>query len=122
MTIAIQGDWGTGKTSMMNMIQEKLGNKVKSVMFNTWQYSQFNLGDQLPILLINKLVNTLAEDEAAKNSIKDKLKWGAKMVGNIALSYASNCAVSSDFSEFDPDVIDQLLDLKAEFSKIVSQH
>jgi predicted KAP-like P-loop ATPase len=38
MTIAIQGDWGTGKTSMMNMIQEKLDNKVKSVMFNTWQY------------------------------------------------------------------------------------
>jgi uridine kinase len=43
MTIAIQGDWGSGKTSMMNMIQEQLDDRVVSTWFNTWQYSQFNM-------------------------------------------------------------------------------
>lgn len=28
MTIAIQGDWGSGKTSIMNMIREQLGDRV----------------------------------------------------------------------------------------------
>ena len=47
MTISIQGDWGSGKTSMMNMIRQELGESVFSIWFNTWQYSQFNLGDDL---------------------------------------------------------------------------
>lgn len=48
MTIAIQGDWGSGKTSMMNMVREQLGDQVVTTWFNTWQYSQFNMGDTLP--------------------------------------------------------------------------
>ncbi|HEY5466973.1 MAG TPA: P-loop NTPase fold protein, partial [Clostridia bacterium] len=37
MTIAIQGDWGSGKTSMMNMVRESIENQVVPVWFNTWQ-------------------------------------------------------------------------------------
>ena len=28
MTVSIQGNWGSGKTSMMNMIQSELGGKI----------------------------------------------------------------------------------------------
>ena len=52
MTVAVQGDWGSGKTSFMMLIQEALGKKVLPVWFNTWQFSQFNLGDRLPLLLV----------------------------------------------------------------------
>ena len=31
MTISIQGDWGSGKTSMMNMIESELGEKIVSI-------------------------------------------------------------------------------------------
>lgn len=121
MTIAIQGDWGTGKTSMMNLIKGQLGANVKSVMFNTWQYSQFNLGDQLPILLINNLVNSLSQDETVKKDIKDKMKWGAKLMGNLALGYLSGGAVSADFSEFNLDQIEMLINMKESFKKIVNE-
>lgn len=44
MTIAIQGEWGSGKTSMMNQIKANLCEKESlfyPVWLNTWQYSLF---------------------------------------------------------------------------------
>ncbi len=39
MTLAIQGDWGTGKTSIMTMVKSKLQedskDKIECVWFNT---------------------------------------------------------------------------------------
>ena len=65
MTIAIQGDWGSGKTSMMQLIKSKLGVDKKDVFtiwFNTWQYSQFNLGDQLSMSFISKMLKELGDN------------------------------------------------------------
>lgn len=49
MTISIQGDWGSGKTSMMNMIQEKISRDTYIIWFNTWQFSQFELQNELTL-------------------------------------------------------------------------
>ncbi|MBR0213287.1 MAG: hypothetical protein IJL95_01040 [Solobacterium sp.] len=46
MSIAVQGSWGTGKSSFMRMIRDNLDNdtsedlKCVTVLFNTWQYSR----------------------------------------------------------------------------------
>lgn len=43
LTLAIQGRWGAGKTSIMQLVQSRLKkNNVLTVYFNTWQYSQLN--------------------------------------------------------------------------------
>jgi hypothetical protein len=68
MTIAIQGDWGSGKTSMMNMILNDLGDSVASVYFNTWQYSQFNMGDELSISFLGQLIDELQKKSEDKTS------------------------------------------------------
>ncbi len=65
MTIAIQGDWGTGKTSMMEIVKKQLekgdGKKGKYsvIWFNTWQYSQFNMQDDVPVVMLLELLNSL---------------------------------------------------------------
>ena len=56
MTIAIQGTWGAGKTSLMNLIREELGNSVDTIWFNTWQYSQFNMEDELTLTLLTQFL------------------------------------------------------------------
>lgn len=78
MTISIQGEWGSGKTSFINMMREKLKEEkekdkvlVLPEVFNTWQYSQFELGDQLPIVLIGKLIKACGGDN--KDTL-DKVK------------------------------------------------
>ncbi len=40
MTIGIQGDWGSGKTSLMNLIHSELQDKFPTVEVNTWKYAQ----------------------------------------------------------------------------------
>ena len=63
MTIAIQGDWGSGKTSVMEMIKDKIDKEaVHCVWFNTWQFSQFNTVDSLPLALIETIVKELGID------------------------------------------------------------
>lgn len=68
MTIAIQGDWGTGKTSMMNLIKYELtevpsgSEDIHCIWFNTWQFSQLNMADELPLVLLSSIV-----EEVVKN-------------------------------------------------------
>jgi predicted KAP-like P-loop ATPase len=56
VTIGIQGDWGNGKTSLMNLIEELIGKKssenrktrqIWTLWFKAWQFSQFNMDAQL---------------------------------------------------------------------------
>lgn len=57
ITIAIQGDWGSGKTSLMSMIDKELEKDphIQRIWFNTWQYSQFNKSDDLAVSLLSAI-------------------------------------------------------------------
>ena len=57
MTIGIQGDWGSGKTSLMNLVRARLGDeKSLNIWFNTWQYAQFGNEDQLASSMLVNLM------------------------------------------------------------------
>lgn len=86
MTIAIQGDWGSGKTSMMNMIREQLNNRVVTSWFNTWQYSQFNMGDSLAVSFLSRLISDLDTAQGQKNEkIRKALKTISGFVKNTGV-------------------------------------
>ena len=80
MTIAIQGDWGSGKTSFMNLIRNEVKGDVVHIWFNTWQFSQFSLSDSLPSLLLS----TLAEQLDADSTAKQKIKRATRVVGMLS--------------------------------------
>lgn len=90
MTIAIQGDWGTGKTSIMNMIKDGIKDKCLYSWFNTWEYSQFNMSDELVISLLKSMVDSLNIKEENNNlnkSLKilaNSLKSGTLMAIEMA--------------------------------------
>lgn len=76
MTIGIQGGWGTGKTSLMQLINKKLDEKKLSektmladklvdwcipVWLNTWQYAQTYDENKLPLWIIAGLTRKLLQ-------------------------------------------------------------
>jgi len=77
MTIAIQGDWGSGKTSMMNNIKSRLtkqNNKHKVIWFDTWQYSQFSDETDLTTAFLNSITDEIVSNLSGKSRVVDTLK------------------------------------------------
>mgnify|MGYP004663842355 CR=1 FL=1 len=84
ISIAIQGDWGTGKTSIMNYLKRELDKdsrvRVKTVFFNTWQYSQFDMSQSIYFSLLATLIR-----EIKPKSPSEGCKALLKQLGNNAL-------------------------------------
>jgi len=64
ITIGIQGDWGIGKTSLLNLIAENLrprSGRQKTftvVRVETWQFSQFQQEEFLPLAVLGSINNS----------------------------------------------------------------
>ena len=131
-TIAVQGDWGCGKTSMLNMIREELGDKVKSIWFNTWQYSKFNLDDRLSLSLLTHLYKSIdSEAESGSNKVMKKLsallRAGAKVGtyfidGMGAQKFADDIGnvIDNGFKGSNDDVISVIEELKNDYQKKIN--
>ena len=73
MSIALQGDWGTGKTSFINRMIQFLENKSDgslTIYFNTWQYSQFNMSDSLYYSFVECIVEHIEDKKPGQKKIK----------------------------------------------------
>jgi KAP-like P-loop domain-containing protein len=146
MTVALQGDWGTGKTSAMKMVQDLLeqgSRTTKIVEFNTWQYSQFDLGEQLVFTLLQAILDKVAppEDVEASGELLRKVARISNVVGAAAGAFArtivssagghlGQATVASVDGALDAvrdgapqiDRSAKLVDVRAEFAKIVQDH
>ena len=81
MTIAIQGEWGSGKTSLMNRLSENMcqGEKASfySIWLNTWHYSLVDNPGTILADIINALIDEVIRisseehDEKMQKLIKD---------------------------------------------------
>lgn len=75
MTVALQGDWGSGKTSMMNNIEKKLKN-CQVIRFDTWQYSFLNNSGGLISAFMNNIVNSVIKELGFMEKSKSELYEG----------------------------------------------
>jgi hypothetical protein len=93
ITIALQGEWGSGKTSLMNMLKNNLceGDDAKffSVWINTWEYSLMQDATTALVGIVNGLTKNISQfagNSAGKNLGDKVLKFGL-----MAFSAAFNC-------------------------------
>lgn len=109
MTIAIQGDWGSGKTSAMNYIKEDLRNSknktVSVIEFNAWQYSQFDLGDALTFSLMHEIAAPMA---ARTRKAEDFLRTVGKFGRWVAATGVSQAGATLGLSAASGRIVDAL--------------
>ena len=109
MTIAVQGDWGCGKTSMMNMVRQylKKSETVLDIWFNTWQFSQFNMDDKLVVTFLQYLIKSLAErlPEGSEEKKSISSKFGP-ILKTITIGMTKHF-VGSDIGDMVEGVIDE---------------
>lgn len=85
MTISIQGDWGSGKTSMMNMMKANMQGAVWPIWFNTWQFSQFDMGNSLAFSMMDVILKGLdCEVDVRKKILNGLIGFGKRVVRNVS--------------------------------------
>ena len=112
-TIAVQGDWGSGKTSMLNMICDKLNEEsFLKVRFNTWQYSQFEMADSLSVSFLTNFLSGIQEAMGKSTETKSALETIKKVTTVIAKKatvYTAGRIGGDDLKEVAQEVIDNTL-------------
>ncbi len=94
MSVALQGDWGTGKSSFINQMiaafaSEEYKETVTTVYFNTWQYSQFNMsGDLYQSFLLNIIDGVGKNKPHISENGKNLLAKLGKVLASGAKQYA----------------------------------
>lgn len=121
MTLSIEGDWGTGKTTALNLIEQELkkptGNQVCHVIwFNTWQYSSMGMDNQLTLLLMNSLHKKLQEIDTSKDKEVSKkapfILRGVREVGTLVTDVVAGGAAAEKVK----DMANVLFDLDQVYS------
>ena len=86
MTVGIQGDWGSGKTSIMNLIRQRLNDQYATVWINTWKYAQTDPGQSLATAVFLAIIHRLSKEYEIRGSKEKRAEFMGKMgkaLGNI---------------------------------------
>jgi len=133
MTIALQGDWGSGKTSMMNLIKKNIekNNDIHPIWFNTWQFSQFGMENDLSVSLLSSFLEKLGTDDATKKKLlsgfftrknvgrfMNRVAEVSGGVGGAAIAAVGE-AVKGSEQDDDIDIAHQIVKLKKGIEKSV---
>lgn len=132
MTISIQGDWGSGKTSMLRRLKKSIEKEALCCAIDTWQYSQFELEDQLSLVFLECIMKTLRNSGLElKLKINDRLFKRAlytiaeyctgkiPVIGNLSSEILKNIKDCLFEQELSP--IEAITILKSEFETIVKE-
>ena len=131
ITIALQGEWGSGKTSLMNLLRYNLCEIDNAPYFpiwiNTWQFSLMKTPSQAIISILEGIINQIG----ALNPNTQKWEDSKKKIGGLFKKMASvGTKVAAGAVGIDGGVVDELfasgdgavsdiMQLKDEISKLI---
>ena len=97
ITVGLQGEWGTGKTSLMSLLLEDFNEKnIACSWVNTWEYSMFRganettpgvlrgMLEKLKASCVDRKIWTLKDDS------QEKFKKAARFLGGLANQIIAN--------------------------------
>ena len=141
ITIGIQGDWGVGKTSLLNMVRDQLRDnewgdrKYPTIYFNTWQYAQLDQEDHLTVAMLHDMVERIEKrisdsapaSKKAEKMLKDvgaiAANLGSQMVKNKVgadpKKAAEDAGVTGDTAPPFLQVMNMMVDYKQQFRELV---
>ena len=119
ITIALQGEWGSGKTSLMNLLRYNLCDQEDSpyypIWINTWQYSLMKTPQQAIIGILEGIINQIG----LLNPSKHKWEESKKKIGGMFKKMASiGSKVAAGVAGVDGSVVDDLFNGGAQESDI----
>lgn len=133
ITIALQGEWGSGKTSLMNLLRYNLCDVDHAPYFpiwiNTWQYSLMKTPQQAIMSILEGIINQIG----ALNPSEQKWAESKRKIGGLFKKMASvGTKVAAGAVGIDGGLVDELFEggeqassditqLKEEIAKLIDE-
>lgn len=129
LTLAVQGDWGFGKTTTMLIVEEQLhptaklsdssvkkdkhslsadqgkmvGPPLYTIRFNTWQCSQFNFGSFIALSMMNTILTELSQ--VLGSGLSGQIKRKGKQFLDLLINTGSKLVGGNSLDLFDEVVV-----------------
>ena len=106
ITVGIQGEWGSGKTSLLNSIYHAYTSEstFKQIWINSWEYSLLSTPEEALLKIINKIIDELLDSDVDVKR-RDTIRDGAKKIFRGALRIGAQVALGDDAAK----VTDELM-------------
>lgn len=122
ITIALQGEWGSGKTSLMNQLRWDLCDSEGAIYFpvwvNTWQYSLMKTPHQAIMSILEGCINQIG----ALNPNERKWEESKKKIGGIFKKMATvGTKIAANTVGIDGGLVDELFNTEASVDSDILQ-
>ena len=103
MTIGVQGEWGSGKTSLLNQIWSRLDESNKEfeddqnylqIWVNSWEHSLLCTPEECLLKIINEIISELLAADVDKNQ-RDKIKEGVLLFVEFSIKVPTIAPISA---------------------------
>lgn len=124
LTVGLQGQWGTGKTSLMKLLKSELQSReIATSWVNTWEYSLFNGARETTPQILLGMVSELKHNHGDElkttiDSTRDQFANIKTMFGSLIGQIVNN-QLGADFEKAKEDA--NLSIRKTEISKIKNE-
>jgi GTPase SAR1 family protein len=112
ITIALQGEWGSGKTSLMNSLNQGLSTKehgdFHAVWLNTWEYALMKDASETLMDIITGLIKETSEIADIDKSVTQKMVRKVWSIGKTAARFAAVTAANKALDN-GGDFVDSIL-------------
>lgn len=121
-TIGVFGDWGSGKSSIMKILNKNLSksDKIIPLYFNGWVFEGY---DDAKAALIESILKQLKDNTLLKEDIKDRIKNLLSKVDYFRLAklgFKGAMAFSSHGMTLIPDLINKIQEVTENPEKLVN--
>ena len=135
LTIALQGEWGSGKTSLMNMLEDELCSKGNfyRVWINSWQYSLMKTPEESVLKIVEGIIEQILQtisDNDGKNETLKKMKGlfqkmtvsgGKFLAKQVVDKVGGNADFVDDFFQGDGADGAEISQMKKEIQRLINQ-
>ena len=126
ITIGIQGEWGSGKTSLINAIHHNFDSKenIKQIWINSWEYSLLSTPEESLLKIVNKIIDELVEADTDQARVK-RIKSGAENIFKGALRVGASMTLGTEAAKVAAELLNSpsqsISELRKQLSSVVGE-
>jgi hypothetical protein len=128
ITIGVQGEWGSGKTSLLNTIHQLLGanEENKQVWVNSWEHSLLSSPEEALLKITNEIITEMLSADP-ENQRADNIRKVARTIFSGALRVGATATLGATGGQIADEVLNtgeknvSIKELRNELAKLTNE-